>query len=305
MSYLELAKQGKNQWWRYLLGFFLILLAWQGIGLMPTVALAYWVEVDQDASTQFHVETFAFEGLPAAWTFVDMMAMFIFLILGVWLVVRLLHKRPFMSLITPLSCISWLRVAQGAAVFAAIYLSVSVVGEWLSPTPAGEMEYVFQPEAFWAFLPLALVLIPIQTTAEELLFRGYLLQGFGLVMHRWGAVLVSSLLFALPHLLNPEVYGANMWIAFIPYLTTGLLLALVTLRDGTLELAIGIHAINNIIAFLLVTVPPYDVFPSVFVYHGELFSWTTVISEVLIAVVFYVVIFRFFERPVPVDRVEP
>ena len=40
MSYLELAKRGKNQWWRYLLGIFLILLAWQGIGLMPTIALA-------------------------------------------------------------------------------------------------------------------------------------------------------------------------------------------------------------------------------------------------------------------------
>ncbi|MGB5597184.1 MAG: CPBP family intramembrane glutamic endopeptidase [Thiothrix litoralis] len=304
MRYLELAKQGKNQWWRYLLGFFLILLAWQGVGLMPTFMLAYWVEVDQDETTRFNPDSWLFEGLSATLTFVDIMAMFLFLMAGIWLVVRFLHKRPFLSLITPLRRISWLRVAQGAAVFAAIYLTVGVVGEWLRPTPAGEMEYVFNPEKFLAFLPVALLLIPIQTSAEELLFRGYVMQGLGLVMHKWGAVLVSSLMFALPHLLNPEVYGANMWIAFLPYLSTGLLLALITVRDGTLELAIGVHAINNIIAFLYVTVPPYDIFPSVFVYHGELFTWETVISEVLTAVLFYWVIFRFFARP-PLEETKP
>lgn len=301
MSYLELAKRGKNQWWRYLLGIFLILLAWQGIGLMPTIALAVWVEIDDDPTTRFNEDTFLVQGLSASLTFIDIMAMFIFLMLGIWLVVRFLHKRPFLSLITPLQRISWLRVLQGAVVFAAIYLSVTALSEWLSPTPAGEMEYVFKPKAFLAFLPLALLLVPIQTSAEELLFRGYLMQGLGLVLHRWGAVLVSSLLFALPHLLNPEVYGANLWIAFLPYLTTGLLLSLITLRDGTLELALGVHAINNIFAFLFVTTPPYDIFPSIFVYHGDLFTWETVITEALIAVLFYWVIFRFFARPEPLQ----
>ena len=297
MDYLALAQQGKNQWWRYILGFFLILLAWQGIGLMPLFAIGYWAEVDDDAATRFNWDTFLVEGISPALTFVDMMAMFIFLVIGVWLVVRFLHKRPFLSLITPLQRISWMRVLQGAVVFAAIYLSVTVLGEWLLPTPAGEVEYVFDAQAFLLFLPLALVLIPIQTSAEELLFRGYVLQGLGLVLHRWAAVLVSALLFALPHLLNPEVYGANLWIAVLPYLTTGLLLALVTVRDGTLELAMGVHAINNILAFLFVTTPPYDIFPALFVYHGELFTWETVASEALIAVLFYWVIFRFFARP--------
>jgi hypothetical protein len=297
MDYLALARQGKNHWWRYLLGIVLILLAWQGIGLMPTFALAYWAEVDGDETTGFNVDTFMVEGLSPALTFADIMAMFIFLILGIWLVVRFLHKRPFLSLITPLQRISWLRVLQSAVVFAAIYLSVTVVGEWLLPTPAGEMEYVFDAQAFLPFLPLALLLIPIQTTAEELLFRGYVLQGLGLVLHRWAAVLVSALLFALPHLFNPEVYGANLWIAVLPYLTTGLLLAAITLRDGSLELAMGVHASNNIFAFLFVTTPPYDMFPALFVYHGELFTWETVLTEALIAVLFYWVIFRFFARP--------
>ena len=111
------------------------------------------MEVDDDPTTHFNEDAFLVEGLSASLTFVDIMAMFIFLMLGTWLVVRFLHKRPFLSLITPLQRISWLRVLQGAVVFAAIYLTVGVLGEWLSPTPAGEMEYVFKSEAFLAFLP--------------------------------------------------------------------------------------------------------------------------------------------------------
>jgi hypothetical protein len=54
MDYLALARQGKNHWWRYSLGIVLIVLAWQGIGLMPTFALAYWAEVDGDVCFPDH-----------------------------------------------------------------------------------------------------------------------------------------------------------------------------------------------------------------------------------------------------------
>lgn len=303
MAYLDLAKLGKNHWWRYVLGVLLIVLMWQGVGLLPTVALAIWVGLDQNDTTLFNTETLLFEGLPMEVIFADFMGMFLFLWLGVFLVVRFLHDRPFWSLFTPLQRLSWRRVLQGALVFAAIYLAVGVIMEWLFPTPAEDIEYVLQPSKFLAFLPLALLLIPIQTSAEELLFRGYFMQGLGLIMNRWGVALVSSVLFALPHLLNPEVLDANLWVAFLPYWIIGLLLALITLRDGTLELALGVHASNNLMAFLLVTVPPYDMFPSVFVYHGELFTWATVVNGAVVAVLFYWVIFRFFARSVPITEV--
>ena len=134
------------------------------------------------------------------------------------------------------------------------------------------------PRRFWRFCR-GVAADPDPDFGGRVVVPGLFAAGLGAGIARWGAVLVSSLLFALPHLLNPEVYGANLWIAFLPYLTTGLLLSLITLRDGTLELAMGVHAINNIIAFLFVAVPPYDIFPSIFVYHGELFTWYTVIEK--------------------------
>jgi len=58
---------------------------------------------------------------------------------------------------------------------------------------------------FLPFLFLALFFIPIQTSAEELFFRGYLLQEIGLRSRNiWVLSCISGLLFGLPHLLNPE-----------------------------------------------------------------------------------------------------
>jgi uncharacterized protein len=57
--------------------------------------------------------------------------------------------------------------------------------------------------------------------------------------------------FTLPHLLNPEVEKHGMLIMAANYFAIGLLLATVTLRDGRLELAIGVHAVNNVFLALI------------------------------------------------------
>ncbi|MGA1430703.1 MAG: CPBP family intramembrane glutamic endopeptidase [Candidatus Limnocylindrus sp.] len=56
---------------------------------------------------------------------------------------------------------------------------------------------------------------------------------------------------ALPHLANPEVAGEDL-VRIVGYVAIGYVWAWVTLRDRTLELAIGAHAANNISAALLV-----------------------------------------------------
>ena len=58
------------------------------------------------------------------------------------------------------------------------------------------------------FVLAALLLTPLQCAAEELVFRGYVLQGLGrLLRNPLVLVVLSGLLFAIPHLLNPEVDG--------------------------------------------------------------------------------------------------
>ena len=96
-------------------------------------------------------------------------------------------------------------------------------------------------------------MIPIQTSFEEYLFRGYLMQGLGFLSKtNWFPLLVTSVTFGLMHLANPEVTKLGNGI-MVFYIGTGLLLGIITLMDEGLELSLGFHAANNLITALLVT----------------------------------------------------
>lgn len=93
----------------------------------------------------------------------------------------------------------------------------------------------------------------MQTSFEELLFRGQILQGLSLGTHkRFIGFVVSSVLFGLMHAANPEVEKIGPFI-MIYYIGTGLFLGLITLLDDGMELALGFHAANNLVGALLVT----------------------------------------------------
>ena len=86
---------------------------------------------------------------------------------------------------------------------------------------------------------------PIQAAAEEIFFRGYLMQALGsLVARPWFGVVVSSVVFALLH-------GTQNLPLFVDRLAFGLLAALLVWRTGGLEAGIAAHVINNVFAFLI------------------------------------------------------
>ncbi|NJN87112.1 MAG: CPBP family intramembrane metalloprotease [Leptolyngbyaceae cyanobacterium SL_7_1] len=99
---------------------------------------------------------------------------------------------------------------------------------------------------------MALILTPLQTSAEEFFFRAYVLQGLGLITrHPFLLILLSSLLFAVPHFGNPEMQRSALWLG-LSYLAIGAFLTLITLKDNRLELALGVHAANNLFVALFV-----------------------------------------------------
>ncbi|MBW4614750.1 MAG: CPBP family intramembrane metalloprotease [Desmonostoc vinosum HA7617-LM4] len=112
--------------------------------------------------------------------------------------------------------------------------------------------WTFNLAQWLPLVPLVLVLTPIQTSAEEFLYRGYLLQGLGL-LYRQKTILIimNSFLFMLPHLGNPEMQRGAIWMA-LQYFSWGVFLSAIALKDNRIELSLGVHAANNIFAFLLV-----------------------------------------------------
>jgi len=100
---------------------------------------------------------------------------------------------------------------------------------------------------------IGIIMVPIQTTFEELISEGILCKVWGLFFkNRWLPLIVTSLGFGLLHLGNPEV-GKLGYIIMVSYIGTGFLLGIMALMDEGLELSIGYHAGNNLITALLVT----------------------------------------------------
>ena len=286
-DFLEIARQGRNDWWRYLISFPAILAVWFILGSIPVVVLMAYVSMDGDPATNFSAT--GFTGVPVILEFLVTMASFLPFLVGTLLAVRLIHVRPLKTLVTGERQIRWRRVFAGAGVWLVIAALVSVVEAFLYP---GRYVLTFQPVTLLLFALLALLLIPIQTSAEEFFFRGYLLQWMGLrLKNRWLLSLLNGLLFFLPHAANPEM-AADSVLVGLSYFVMGFFLSLITLQDNGIELALGMHAANNLFAALFanysITALPS---PSLFTIQ-TLDPVYSLIALVLGLVVFYLIFFR-------------
>jgi hypothetical protein len=160
------------------------------------------------------------------------------------------HQQSFTALTTSRKKIDWKRVLFMFAFWGTISSVLIVLTVYSAPE---SFEYNLNWNKFIPLLVVALLMLPLQTSFEEYLFRGQLMQGLGIATKtRWVPFIVTSVLFGLMHAANPEVekLGAGVMVF---YIGTGLLLGAMTLMDEGLELALGFHAANNIVAALLVT----------------------------------------------------
>ena len=244
-AYLEIARQGRNDWWRYLISLPAILMIWFILGSIPVLMLMTYVSLDSDPATSFSGTGFV--GVPLTLEFLFTMSSFIPFLVATFLAVRFIHARPLKTLVTGKAHIRWGRIFAGAGVWFFIAALLAVMEALLYP---GRYVLTFQPGTLLIFAAFAFILIPIQTSAEEFFFRGYLLQWMGLRLKNiWLLSVLNGFLFFLPHAVNPEM-AANSLLVGLGYFAMGFFLTLITLRDEGIELALGLHAANNLFATL-------------------------------------------------------
>ncbi|MEW6094897.1 MAG: CPBP family intramembrane glutamic endopeptidase [Chloroflexota bacterium] len=285
-EYLDLARQGKNDWWRFLLAILSILIAWQVVGAVPTVLLLLWTVFDSNPASSLSLDG-TFNGVEVSVSFVAFMLASWAFLAGIFLAVRFIHQRRFLTLVTSSRSLDWKRLFQGFAVWFGLAALVGIAEALLYP---GRYVWTLDLPRFLPFVFLALVLIPVQTSAEELFFRAYILQGFGLRLRNiWVLSAISGFLFMLPHLLNPEA-KLDYLLMSLYYFSIGSAAAYITLRDGRLELVLGMHAANNLFTALFanatVTVMPT---PSLFTVMELDVVYSTVAS--LFAILIFVLLF--------------
>lgn len=123
------------------------------------------------------------------------------------------------------------------------------------------------------------------------------MQGMGL-WTRYAAlpVLGSSLLFMAAHLTNPEMIE-NMYLIPVLYLVMGLFLAIITVKSNSLELAIGVHAANNLFAVLIMNYANSALpAPSLFM-ASKIDPVASLVSFLLVAAAFYWIMFVWRKAP--------
>jgi membrane protease YdiL (CAAX protease family) len=118
----------------------------------------------------------------------------------------------------------------GILVNAAAYLLIVVTG---GMKPAFGVLTLAAPGGF----VLAAALLVGAAAVEELGFRGYPVKVIDEQWNRWGAVLLTSALFAVCHGVNPSANPLGLINIFL----AGVILALVYLKSGSLWAAIGFH----------------------------------------------------------------
>lgn len=164
--------------------------------------------------------------------------------------VKFLHQQSLTSLTTGRPKVDLNRILFAFAVWGGITILMVLIGFYLEPE---HYKIQFDAQKFIVFLVIALLLIPLQTSFEEYLFRGYLMQFLGVITKtRWFPFVFTSVAFGLLHAGNPEIEKLGP-LVLIYYVGTGFFLGMLTLLDEGLELALGFHAANNLIGALLIT----------------------------------------------------
>jgi len=161
-----------------------------------------------------------------------------------------IHRRGLASLIGPFrpACRQFSRTILGVA---GIFLASGVVVSLFMPDdPIPRL-----PLTTWlGYLPLALPLLLVQTGAEELFFRGYLMQA--LAARFKSAIIwmgIPTILFGLAHYngaLDPKLTVLLICATGL----FGLVAADLTRITGNLGAAIGFHFTNNFFALFLISI---------------------------------------------------
>ena len=236
--YIEQLQKFKINLWSYTIIPFLFL------ALMVTNFISS-EGVDTNEVIKKTIEKYGING-----TFIMLVAPLSFMLFIVLFYNKFIQNNSLRVLTTSRPKIDWSRFFFSFGVWGGITIVTTLISYFTTPE---DFVMQFNPEKFAIFLVLAIVLIPLQTSFEEYLFRGHILQGLGLATKtRWVPLLVTSFLFGIMHIANPEVDKMGMIIMFY-YIGTGLFLGILTLMDEGLELALGFHAANNLVGALLVT----------------------------------------------------
>ncbi|WP_299114203.1 CPBP family intramembrane glutamic endopeptidase [uncultured Winogradskyella sp.] len=241
MNYIQQAYKGKLEAWMVIITTCVV----SGIFVLNFIFYLFSSPEDLEASYD----------LMKSWdpnlTLILNLGLFVPLILLLFVFVKYVHQRSILSLTTSRPKVDFKRIFFTFFLVVVFTLVTFFISYYYD---SSDIVYQFNPGRFAILFLICVLLFPFQIGLEEYLFRGYLMQHIGVIVkNKWFPLILTSVLFGIMHSANPEVAEIGYFKMMIFYVGTGLLLGIMTLMDEGLELALGFHLGNNLLAALLIT----------------------------------------------------
>lgn len=295
--FLSLAEKKKNSIGIYIATSILVIFGYFIAQIPLTIVLLFRAkelkmspkEIEEAVSSS----NFAVFGIDLNLILLLILLAFVFATLFLWLGQTKLHQKDFKDLITPRERVNYSKILFSFALWFGLTILVEAFFYFLDPTI---YEFQLQLQSFLILAIIAIFILPIQTSFEELFFRGYLLQGFSLISkNRWFPLLITSVLFGLMHAMNPEVSAFGFWKMMSYYIGVGIFLGILTLMDDSLELALGVHAATNIYGALMVTFESSAIQTSAIFKMKEVNVNWMLLAFIFVCIIFYIIVSKKYE----------
>jgi membrane protease YdiL (CAAX protease family) len=240
-------RQGRQGRWRWPWALLSTVLAVLGIGIMQACVLGIgWA---------FRVESAPDKVLDPQRlsSFVMVLLAFLPLIIVPCLLTRYLHKVSWRQLLASSGHFDWRLYRRSAGAFFLVTAALTVFDYAIDPKA---YQLVHRGIDFLPWLGLGLAVIFVQTLAEEILFRGYLLRMWGAVVpYAWLTASILIGVFISLHVDNPD-FKLDFWFNLIAFALTQLTWSYLWFRTGSVAVTAGLHWANNATAFFFVVAVP-------------------------------------------------
>jgi membrane protease YdiL (CAAX protease family) len=309
MNHLESSFTGKNGVWRYVVMFAAVLAASNTIGAFPLL-IAYISKAASDpdviAKIASNPNDLGVLGLEPNLGFFMMLFPFLIGLLAFILLVKPLNNRTFKMTINGTGIFRWNKLFTSALVW--LILSAAYFFMYLKANPSN---FILQntSKTLILLIIVTLIFVPFQAAFEEVLFRGYLMQGSAVLTgNRWLPIVITSMLFGLMHAFNPEVEEFGFFIMMPQYILFGLIFGIITVLDDGIEAAIGAHAANNIFLCIIVTHQSSALQTPAIYEQQNVYPWTEFTALFITGIIFIIVlkaIFKWDTFSLLLSKVEP
>jgi membrane protease YdiL (CAAX protease family) len=296
MNHLESTFKGRNSLWRYIVMIAAVLIASNTLGAVPLLIgmLARSVSTPEVFS-QLAANPNDYSVLGMNQNILLLIMIFPFIAgLGAFiLLVKPLNSRTFKDTINGSGKIRWNRFFVSAFVW--LILSALYLFLYLKFDPSN-FTINNKTISLVILAVISVLFIPFQAAFEEVLFRGYLMQGFAAMLrNRWFPLLMTSVLFGLMHSLNPEVKEFGFLTMMPQYILFGLIFGVITIMDDGIEAAMGAHAANNIFLCIMVTNKASALQTPALYEQIDIYPWTELAGLLITGIVFVMILKMIFK----------